>query len=138
MRRITIEVDEEGREIEKEFKGLNLLERTITREDLRKAFVQLRRNGFFARMNFWCCMSCACAAIPDEATKYVYFHNQNNERLVSSGECYLGWGADSSDADFDRIGLEIIETLNAHGIDCMWTGNSGRKIMIKNIAASEW
>jgi len=82
-----------------------------TRGHIRRAFSALRKKGYFARMNFWCCGGCAVADIPDGTEKWVFFHEQADERLRRDGECYLGWGGDSA---------EIIQTLNDNGVDILW------------------
>lgn len=37
--------------------------------NLNQAFKELRKLGYFARQNFWCCQSCAWAAVPMDAKK---------------------------------------------------------------------
>ncbi len=56
------------------------------REKVRQAFRELRKAGYIARMNFWCCSSCAWSDLLSDkseeeakAAKVVFFHNQDNE-----------------------------------------------------------
>jgi len=92
------------------------------KEALKKAFVNLRKAGYFARMNFWCCTSCAAAAVPeDKSEKAVYYHSQDKEGLDKNGEVYLGWAGDAS---------EIIGILTKMGLWVQWEGTKDNKILV--------
>jgi hypothetical protein len=59
-------------------------------QPLRSAFEELRELGYFAKMNWQCCTTCGWAAVPDNrADKVVFFHGQDADNLVDTGECYL-------------------------------------------------
>lgn len=112
-----------------------LMEEVISdgREKLTKAFKELRKLGFFARQNFWCCMTCGCEGVPDDAEKYVFYHNQDKEHLLDSGACHLCWGGgnkERTDKEYEVIGNQIIQTLNKHGIPTVWDGSRDTRIMI--------
>ena len=92
----------------------------MSRANLRKAFRALRKNGYFARMNFWCCQTCGWSEVPDEKSdKVVFFHNQDNDTLKYNGYTYLDWGGD---------GNELKTILEAHDIGVEWDGSNVTRI----------
>jgi len=102
------------------------------RGKLTKAFRELRKLGFFARQNFWCCQGCGCEAVPEEAEKYVFYHKQDTEDLRESGSVYLTWGGGNkvrTDREYTKIGNQIIRTLNECGIPTIWDGSQNTRIM---------
>jgi hypothetical protein len=93
------------------------------REGLKKAFKELRRRGYFARANFWCCQSCGLAAIPDaKARKYVFYHAQDNDSINERGICHLSWAGDPDEIKF------ICEQVG--GLKVTWDGNANKRIEI--------
>lgn len=96
---------------------------SIETTSIREAFKELRRRGYFARMNFWCCQSCAWAAVPEEKSeKVVFYHNQDNRRLEATGKCHLAWAGN---------GQEIVDVLQSKGIKVNWNGDTGTRIEIE-------
>lgn len=97
-------------------------------DKLTAAFRELRKRGFFARRNFWCCQSCGWSAVP--ATNrlghpfagVVFYHAQDAEQLEKSGECYLAWSGD---------GHQIVRILNQFGINTEWDGEKATRILVK-------
>lgn len=88
-----------------------------------EAFKELRRNGYFARQNFWCCQSCAWADIGEKkADKAVFYHQQDNARFRETGETMLAWSGD---------GAFIAETLRRHGLLIEWDGTADQRILVK-------
>jgi hypothetical protein len=94
----------------------------IERKAVLQAFKALRKEGFIARANFMCCMSCACAEIATKVaakggdpgkTSYVFWHKQDEEYAFpkrwgrKSGSLYLRWGGDPA---------RIVEALIAQGL----------------------
>lgn len=77
------------------------------KSNLNEAFKELRKLGYFARQNFKCCQSCGWAAVPVDKAKVVFYHHQDNERLMKSGVCDLAWSGDLE---------EIAGVLEKHGI----------------------
>lgn len=64
-------------------------------KELNTAFRTLRKNGYFARQNFWCCSSCGCAAVPETHSEtFAFYHRQDGQRLAKTGETYLTWAGD--------------------------------------------
>jgi hypothetical protein len=91
---------------------------------IRNAFVELRtKYGFFARMNFWCCQSCAWADIDDAKTNVVFFHNQDNDNLNENATCYLAHRGDAALA---------VKILKKHNISVEWDGSEDSRILIKH------
>ena len=91
-------------------------------ENLTRAFGALRKKGYFARQNFWCCQSCGWAAIPAEKTgKVVFFHNQDNRDKIKGKPFMLAWAGD---------GQEIVDTLKEFGVETSWDGDSGKRIQV--------
>ncbi len=90
--------------------------------NLTKAFAALRKAGYFARQNFWCCQSCAWAAMTDEqGKKAVFYHAQDNADKVKGKPFYLGWSGD---------GKEICDILNKNGVRTDWEGENNKRIQV--------
>lgn len=88
-----------------------------------EAFKALRKAGYFARQNFWCCSSCAWADIAEKkAAKAVFYHSQSNERFVRGDDLYLYW---------DGNGHEIARILEHAGLKVEWDGSPNRAIVVK-------
>jgi hypothetical protein len=101
-------------------KNLKHLETMPT--NLSKAFAHLRKNGYFARQNFWCCQSCAWSAISEEqAEKAVFYHNQDHQDLKKGDDLYLAWAGD---------GGYIAETLKLFGLSVEWDGTKNSRIKV--------
>lgn len=95
-----------------------------TRSNLTKAFVALRKAGYFAKQNFWCCQSCAWSAIPDDkADKAVFYHNQDNQSKLNGEPFMLAWSGD---------GNQICKILNENGVETKWSGDTNTRIEVIN------
>lgn len=91
-------------------------------EKLNNAFRALRKRGYFARQNFWCCQTCGCAAVPEEhAESYVFYHQQDAEGLKRDGGTMLAWGGD---------GYEIVKTFLEAGLTTKWDGSKNTRIWV--------
>ena len=92
------------------------------------AFKELGKKGYFCRQSFWCCQSCGCAAVPDEAkNKFVFYHKQDADSIKSGilvREMYLTHGEGGD-------GYEIVSILKKHGLNAEWNGNNATRILIK-------
>ena len=96
------------------------------------AFKELRKMGWFARMNFWCCQSCGCSAIPDEAKdKFVFYHKQDAEAIRSNGNI-MGMGIHLTHGEGGDAN-EICAVLRKNGLDVEWNGDMGKRIMVKHL-----
>lgn len=94
----------------------------MSKQNLNKAFTELRREGYFAKQNFWCCQTCAWADVPDKKSeKVVFYHRQDTATLRALGTCYLAWAGD---------GKQITEILKKHEIAVEWDGSKDSRIKI--------
>ena len=94
------------------------------RTNLSEAFVQLRRDGYFARQNFMCCQSCGWAAIPETRhDKAVFYHAQDYRNYKYGSDVYLSWDGD---------GEFIVNTLKNFGLEVEWDGDKYTRILVKN------
>jgi len=116
---------------------------TNDRNRISNAFKELRKLGYFSRMNFWCCQSCGCAAVPDKyKNKFVFFHKQDSESFGVDGniggEHRSSWrGGNKSDSMYmshgeGGDGNEIVFFLNKHGLDASWNGDNDQRILVKH------
>ncbi|CAM3219125.1 cAMP-binding protein [Prescottella defluvii] len=123
------------------------------------AFEELNANGVVARVDFSCCGSCASGEIWGERDDsrhwqgYVYFHQQDTDRLVEDGQTYIGYGAfppeTHDEAAYDALSEEAKEALYAadvkrllddvvfpvlrrHGIEPEWNGDLGTRVLLGN------
>ncbi|WP_430334501.1 DUF6891 domain-containing protein [Rhodococcus sp. ACT016] len=123
------------------------------------AFEELNANGVVARADFSCCGSCASGEIWEERDDsrhwkgYVYFHQQDTDRLVEDGSTYVGFGAfppetfdqaaydalseDAKEefyaADVTRLlEAEVFPVLRRHGIEPEWNRDLGTRVLLEN------
>ncbi len=90
--------------------------------NLYNAFAELRRSGYFAKMNFSCCRTCGWAEVPDEYEfKAVFYSSQDQQDLEETGSCYLSWSGD---------GFEITDIMKDYGIRTEWDGTENARIQI--------
>jgi hypothetical protein len=100
---------------------------TTLSEQLTEAFAALRKDGYYARKNFWCCTTCGCYAMNERMQShpskkgYVFYHAQDVVD-VKKGSAYLAWDGDAT---------TIINTLKASGIDVTWNGDEHMKIQVQ-------
>ena len=92
------------------------------KSNLTKAFAALRKKGYFAKQNFWCCQSCGWAAVPDEkAEQAVFYHSQDNDNKKEGLPFMLAWSGD---------GNEICKILNENSVKTNWNGDSNTRIEV--------
>lgn len=91
--------------------------------NLTRAFRALRRKGYFAKQSFWCCQTCAWAALQKmgRQDKAVFYHKQDKEYAKKYGKVYLSWAG---------VGQEIVNTLRYYGLTVEWSGNTDKRIMV--------
>jgi hypothetical protein len=88
-------------------------------------FKELRKNGYFAKMNHTCCQSCGWSEIPDEkSNKVVFFHRQDAVDLCASGNVYLSWAGD---------GNYIVDIIKKHGMEVVWDMSDKTRILVKGV-----
>jgi hypothetical protein len=120
------------------------IETEKTRECIKNAFVQLRKEGFIARQNFWCCQSCAgCdlankVRVMNDKTKFkgsVFYTQQDNQRLNETGKVMLAFGDVSVDGvDFgmptQEAGQKIASVLQDNKLVVNWNGTAGQRMEV--------
>ena len=80
----------------------------VFRAKVTAGFRRIRKLGYFARQNFWCCQSCAWSNIPEENDKVVFYHEQDNDD-IKYGNVLLAWrgNADEIKHVFSLDGLML-------------------------------
>jgi hypothetical protein len=92
---------------------------------LNSAFRQLRKAGYFAKQNFWCCQTCAWSDVPDEyENKAVFYHRQDTPNIKEFGHVHLAWAGD---------GEEICNILRENGLKVIWDGSENKRILVENL-----
>lgn len=123
---------------------------TDDKTKIAKAFAQLRRKGYIARMNFMCCSSCGWYEIGgsslsghqrsdiDPVQKAVFYNKQAEERAFRPGPFWNGRKAPKSRMLQEDLYLqwfgnadEILMALKANGLNADWEGSPGHGIVIK-------
>jgi hypothetical protein len=91
---------------------------------LSKAFKTLRKAGYFARQNFWCCQTCGWSDVPDEkAEKAVFYHAQDNDEKKLGHPFHISWAGN---------GNEICKIFRDCGITVEWDGSENKRIKLLN------
>src|SRR5579863_6308129 len=96
------------------------------RDAVKKAFSNLRKEGFIAKMNFMCCGSCAGYNIGADFDKKVleglqpnhypkgcvFFHHQDNQHFEDDGVLYLAYGQIEGTEAKAKTELSTVEVGN--------------------------
>ena len=89
------------------------------------AFRNLRKAGYLAKRNFWCCGSCGVSAIernyPKYQNRYVFASKQSESDLRNRGVLRVDWAG---------LGVEIVRLIEEAGLVVEWSGNSEQRICI--------
>lgn len=87
-----------------------------------QAFNRLRLLGYRCEQDWQCCRTCGWDAIPwEDADHAVWYHNQDRENGITSGQVYLIWTGDPS---------IIREALEVEGLNVIHDGTTGQRILI--------
>lgn len=94
-------------------------------------FKELRKEGFVARQNYWCCQSCAWSALDSDYegltddSDIVFYHGQDAEAFdgqhLKERGIYLAWSGN---------GNKIKEVFERHGFKVEWDGGEHTRIRI--------
>lgn len=116
------------------------------RRRIQAAFKELRRQGFIAKSNFACCMTCAVAELQDignekRRNKAVYWHRQDEEHfreteLLNIRFCYIpskGVDGDTSCLEH-QVGEQVFVALRKASLNVEWEGDPGKCIVVAGIA----
>jgi hypothetical protein len=97
-----------------------------TKAKVNMAFRHLRKAGYFAEQNFWCCSTCAWADLEGgESDKAVFYHRQDNESWKGNKlrkDLYLSWSGNGS---------VIVNILEDVGLSVVWDGDVNKRIMVR-------
>lgn len=95
----------------------------------------LRKLGFFAKQDFWCCMTCGVHAVPDDAKKWVFYHGQDVDAFR------LGYNGPKTKFLHKPIaiafgttlveGREIVGVFESEGFEVEWDGMMEHRIMVQ-------
>ncbi|HET9285703.1 MAG TPA: hypothetical protein VFR24_27440 [Candidatus Angelobacter sp.] len=89
---------------------------------LKTAFKTLRKQGYFCRMNWWCCQTCGWAAIPENrAEKACFWHDQDHDNLKQEATVCLAWSGN---------GNEIKKILENVGLSVDWDGAETKRLKV--------
>lgn len=123
--------------------GQKFARRSEVKVGLNLMFKKLRTAGVDAQQNFLCCGSCASYEMGTRAqtpiSSYVYYHNQDDASMGSSGGVYLAYGrAGTMDLD-DRLhdefcrqlALLIVKCAEDSGLQVTWNGDVGTRIWVE-------
>jgi len=104
----------------------------VYKKDINKLFRELRKAGFYAKQDYWCCQSCGWADVPAGTQKVVFYHNQDTERAFG-GTHYLvdglmlAWGGQASTKVIVR---ELSKTIINCGLKFSWDGSEDSRFEI--------
>lgn len=91
---------------------------------IRKAFKELRSDGWFAEQDFMCCQTCGLAETPDDKP-YIFYHIQDTDTLNDYGYTYLSFGQMT-----DRQMKHCVSVLDKHMLCPEWDGDYKTRIRI--------
>lgn len=117
------------------------------RDNLIGGFKILRKRGYIARANYYCCSSCAGYAIGQRVSdmaaekaakvKGCVFWNQQDERgIEDDGTLYLAFGNIGSSTHGDiglptvEVGREVVSLLEQRGLFVKWDGTASSRILV--------
>jgi hypothetical protein len=96
-----------------------------TRDKVDEAFELLKKSGYFAEQDYYCCQTCAWSSIPDElCDKVVFYHSQDNDAWRGDelkDILHLAWNGDSE---------EIVGILRSVGLSVSHDGEESTRIKI--------
>jgi hypothetical protein len=111
-----------------------------------KAFAELRKSGYVARANFSCCGTCATSELADYVNGVfkrlgkkipgaVYWHHQDNERLLRDGRFYVGFGSYGEEVGNSdvQIGKDLVAALKKNGLIIEWNGRAETRVYVKGL-----
>ena len=90
---------------------------------LNKMFRELRKQGFFAKQNFWCCQLCGWAVVPKDKRDAAFYHKQDADD-IPSGRVHLAWRGN---------GAAICKAAQAAGLVTNWDGTPGKRIEVLDL-----
>ena len=102
------------------------------RQKLAVAFRELRKDGWWARMNHLCCQTCLTYDTEDEKP-YIGFHAQDDERIAECGYTFLTHGPPTGEHDTLADGVwskRTVKVMENHGLTVEWNGSMATRIKV--------
>ena len=104
---------------------------TYLKPKLNALFAMLRKDKVFARQSWKCCSSCGCAALPDNTTRYAFYHKQDADNMQRTGATYITFGISAGeDADIVELGETIKAFAESVNLDVEWNGTANQRIKV--------
>lgn len=108
---------------------------------LNDAMGELTQGGIVCRQNFSCCGPCGVVEIAAEMeaereaglniSGYAFYHPQDTDAATEGLGIYLHYGAaEEGEAATLRIGHEIVDALQQHGLNIHWNQDPGTRIKV--------
>jgi uncharacterized protein (DUF169 family) len=100
------------------------------------AFRALRKAGYLAEQNYWCCSTCAYAGGEKEAKEagkkgFVFYNAQDFEFFKETGEVCIQFAHLDEDIDAQwKMGQEVAEALEAAGLNVKWDGDPATALLV--------
>lgn len=114
-------------------------------ERIDRAFLELNQMGIVAKQNFSCCNNCGHKRIERAVRKagkkawgYAFFHAQDTDAAVATGELNITFGAvdKQSEQAFEcalEVGKKVADALKRNGLNVDWDGSYMQRIGITGI-----
>ena len=116
-----------------------------TRNDKLKitaAFRSLRKQGFFARQKWQCCMTCGVAALPEGTDKWAFYHAQDADAFrmgrLTPQDRFLHQGLAIAFGSTMENGKAVVAAFEAEGMKCDWNGTLEHRILVMPRKEHEW
>lgn len=113
------------------------------------AFEELNAMGIMARHHWWCCDNCGQGAMPGEMKAiagqwngvpivgYAFYHVQDTQCAVNSGEIYLSYGKVGQFDSWEAYGVEaagvgqtVCRVIERHGLRADWNGSTDHRLRV--------
>lgn len=102
----------------------------LTKEEIKefkskinKFFDEMKKLGYTAKQNFWCCQSCAWNALSDKDCKRVVFYHNQDKDDIPSGQLFISWNG---------TGKTIVDCAKSCGLVVVWNRRKNTRILLKN------
>ena len=109
--------------------------------EISELFRALRKKGFMAKQNYWCCGGCAMSAAGQEAEEQfnkgkayesvALFHKQEAARIrEGSDRCHIMFDSLIDNQDQAEVGKIIHDTAVELGMVVEWNGNPAYRVVL--------
>ena len=110
------------------------------RQRVKKAFVELEKDGILCRSNFTCCTTCGSYEIEQLAKKAkagggIFWHAQDEDSLRAAGHVVIGYiGVGYPQIE---VGQRAAVAFKDAGLKVDWNGNVGQRLQLSMPAAKK-